>query len=185
MKQCKYTIITGTWGSDNKETIGAFTETVGLKPVDETYQLNQTISRCCIVSYDPGFSPDIKYLEQYRAFCGNWELWIRKINSQEMRFRFILNGSTLSSDKELSLRKEGFKIDSKDALVQVLKFPLWGEPLSLNGKKGWYTEQIPQILYYPIEFDKDTERAYLKVENMLCEDGIVELVRYTGLEVCA
>jgi hypothetical protein len=183
MKQFEYTFITGLW---DKETIVSFLESIALQ-IDskKIYQLNQTFSECSIEFFKPEYSPDIKYLEQYRAFCIDWELWIRNINSQEMRFRFILKGNTLSSDKINSLKTVGFNIDNKTTLVQEQKFPLWGKPLLFNDKKGWYTEQIPQILNYPVYLPEDTKnkRVYLKVENMLREDGTVDIVRYVGMEV--
>ncbi|OQY97699.1 MAG: hypothetical protein B6D35_14370 [Candidatus Brocadia sp. UTAMX2] len=184
MKTGEYTCITGLWDGGKKRSIEEFLRLVKALPVHEkSYQLHQTWSECKLAYLDPTFQPDPRTLEQYRAFCDDWELWIRNSNSQALRFRCIIKGINLPSDA-INV-SEGFTIDNAAARVQTRKYPLWGEPLLRDDTAGWYTEQIPQILRYPVDFPENTKnkRVYVTVEHFLRDDGTTDIVRYTGLGV--
>lgn len=194
-----YTVVAGKWpGKDLTpgDVINGTKESS--QPVKDVFQLVQTFSKCCLDHYSPDTEIDIGQLEQYLAFCEEWELWIRNCNSESLRFRFIFqnNGAEcpLDSNKVISSPDKISEYTFEDTLncyAEKSRYPLWGELLK-DKESGelsrWYTQRIPRILSYPLTFsDKidqsKTARVFLNVENLLGSDGTADLVRFTGLEM--
>ena len=190
MDKIEFYILTGIWPEEFKQP-GKFLNLV-LEDANSgnPFQLMQSFSRCGISEFDKDSALDFDNLEQYRAFCPDWELWLRNINSETLRFRFIGTVAPKQGENE-ELKKTGKlldgKIEKEEFDVEEAAYPLWGEPIK-KGKyhdEGWYTQRIPQIIKYPVNFPENPEkkRVFLKVENMLREDGSIGMVRFLGLDV--
>ena len=176
-----YFAITGRWPENKK--VKEFFNIAGIEN-DFGYQLFQTYSQCCIEKLNIDTNIDIKMLEQYRAFCPNWELWIRNINAKKLLFRFIGNKNIIKlvDDKKFFQDYQDQTESIKNLLIQVVSYPLWGEALSKDlskEKTGWFTNIIPQIIQYPVE--KKWNKVALNTDNFMDKDGIIKLVRFKGL----
>ena len=170
-------VVTGAW-PDGKTVKDFFTD-LDLTIPKEAYQLFQTWSECRLERFNPDTELDPKYIDQYRAFCPIWELWIRNINAKELRFRLI---SAINVD-EIKIVRDGFAVE-KEALqnthIETVAYPLWGELLKGEENiQGWYTQEIPKVLNYPV--DKPWNEVAVEVENFMRPDGTVEMARYCSL----
>lgn len=190
-----YTIIAGIWPENF--FVSDFLDCAGMDAdanSQNKFQLFQTYSECGLEYFKPDTLPDSKYLEQYRAFCQEWEMWIRNKNSKELRFRFICKKKQSAKEVIEKLSEKGCTSANNISVnsIEVIedKYPLWGKPLEKGeyNPEGWYTERIPQIIKYPVKFPEKPivdKKVFLFVENFVKEDGSVELVRYVGLDVKA
>lgn len=190
MDKIEFYIVTGIWPEKYEKPEEFLNLVLEEDNLGNAYQLTQSFSRCEITSFYKDKELELDNLEQYRAFCPNWELWLRNINSKTLRFRFIGIVAPKKDVKE-KLDKAGCRLDEgikKEAFyLEKAAYPLWGEPIEKgeNHCQGWYTQRIPQIIKYPVDFPADFEKkkVFLKVENLLREDCSIDLVRYLGLDV--
>lgn len=183
-----YIFLSGVW--QEQTAIGNFLSDIIPNPVKDNlpiFQLKQTFAECELETYENDFVPDIRKLEQYRAFCEDWELWIRTVNCEEMRLRFIGREECVCNEGLRKLQEKGVEYHNLDVFsIESAKYPLWGEPLEMedvSGKKlsGWYTSQIPKIIEYPVSLEAKSRKIYLFTENFLRENGSVDIVRYKRL----
>lgn len=153
---------------------------------NSAFSLVQTISSCELMAFDPEDTLIIADIEQYRAFCPEWELWVKALNPEDIRFRCIAERSVCKppgSNVEFDLQA----IDPPPfAEMRTESYPLWGEPLiseKHNISGCWFTERIPRLLHYPVQFpgSESGARVYLKTENFIGMTGRVEMVRFHSL----
>lgn len=190
MEKTEFYIVTGIWPHGHNKAEEFFTIALEENNLKNAYQLNQSFSKCEITAFDKDSALALDDLEQYRAFCPDWELWLRNINSQILRFRFV-GIAAPKEGAEKRLGEAGYQLDEgiekETVYTEEAAYPLWGEPIEKgeNHQEGWYTQRIPQIIQYPVDFPADIEkkRVSLKVENLLGEDGYIAIVRYMKLDV--
>lgn len=193
-KPADYLCLTGVWGpwiTNPHDFLSSF----GLSgPFKDTVQLLQTYSRCDLKPFEPFMPLDFHLLEQYRAFGPDWELWLRHLNHQEVRFRFLGKKADLKNDWQDALRQKGLSFEvhslSEDLKIDPGEYPLVGEPLwaEAGSLLGWYTERLPRLLEYPVSLPSLTTtsgvpKTLLMVEHFRRPDSSIDLVRFTGLRV--
>lgn len=183
-------VITGTWPSEWK-TVGDLIARVVAEPdaSGPPVQLRQTFGECEIEQYESSYNPDLREIEQYRAFCNAWELWIRSSNAQYMRFRFIAEpGACEDFEGEIDC-VEDLMCEKNCFECTEGSYPLVGKPLTIKDKNGqavvrWYTEKIPRILKYEVNGVAEKRgKVSVKAEDLIDPARLVRFVRLTGLEV--
>lgn len=185
----KFFLLTGKWPANPLPLEGFLECALGAEYEATGCQLVQTCSRCALEALDKTMALGFPDIEQYRAFCNDWELWLRSLHGGVLRFRLTAKVK-IQADAQHDLNNKGFdnlEVHEKDYRTVSSEYPLWGEPLPADArhKAGWYTQRIPQIIQYPVDFPQTpkSQRVFLKAQHLMEADDSVELVRYVGLKV--
>jgi hypothetical protein len=172
-------ILTGEWPDGKK--VASFLNATEIKAESPTFQVHQTWSKCSLEKFQVDKAIHKKDIEQYRAFCPEWELWVRNINTSVLRFRFISSvRADLNGFKDEGFMDVNLHDDLNNLKIETASYPLWGKLLKgYEQLSGWYTQEIPQLLKYPV--DSNWNQVAVQVENFMRPDGTVDLVRYCSL----